>query len=202
MKSFIHAGKFLVLDMLSTVFFLGLYLITKNILLSVAIGMALGVAQIGLQLARKKPIDTMQWLSLFLVMASGTATFLTHDARFVLVKPSIIYLIVGTVMLKPGWMNRYLPQQAMELVPDWGIRFGYVWAGLMFFSAVFNLFMALKFGGQAGLSFYAMVMSGYATGSKIGLFLIQFATMRIIGGQRYRAQLAAGEAPQVGALAA
>jgi intracellular septation protein len=198
MKSFIHAGKFLVLDMLSTVFFLTLYLVTKNILLSVAIGMALGVAQIGMQFARRKPIDTMQWLSLFLVMASGTATFLTHDARFVLIKPSIIYVIVGVVMLKRGWMNRYLPPIAMELVPDIATAFGYVWAGLMFFSAGLNLFMALKF-GQQGLVTYASIMSIYAMASKIGLFLIQFATMRIIGGQRRRAQEAMAGAGAVAA---
>jgi intracellular septation protein len=188
--------------MLSTVFFLTLYLITRNILLSVAIGMALGVAQIAWQYARKKPIDTMQWLSLFLVMTSGVATFLTHDARFVLVKPSIIYVIVGVVMLKPGWMNRYLPPEAMVTVPDLGIRFGYVWAALMFVSAAFNLFMALRFGGQSGLAFYATVMSVYALGSKIGLFLIQFTTMRLIGVRRYKAMVAAGEAPALGTVAA
>jgi hypothetical protein len=74
-----------------------------NIVLSVALGMALGVAQIGWELARKKPIDAMQWLSLFLVMGYP---------RFVMVKPSLIYLVVGVVMLKPGWMNRYLPPVA------------------------------------------------------------------------------------------
>src|SRR5512141_694329 len=106
------------MDMASTIFFFVLYLLTKNIPPSVALGMALGVAQIGWQFARKKPIDTMQWMSLFLVLAGGTATFLTHDPRFVMVKPSIIYVIVGVVMLKPGWMNRYLPPVAMEVVPD------------------------------------------------------------------------------------
>jgi intracellular septation protein A len=51
----------------------------------------------------------MELLSLFLVIAAGTATLLTNDPRFVLFKPSVIYVIVGVVMLKPGWMNRYLP---------------------------------------------------------------------------------------------
>ncbi len=42
-------------------------------------------------------------------------------------------------MLKPGWMTRYLPPEALEYVPDLGYAFGFVWAGLMFVSAVLNL---------------------------------------------------------------
>src|SRR5271155_4110356 len=103
MKQLFDAGKLLLLDMASTFFFLILFLLTRNIALSVVLGMALGVAQIGWQLARNKPIDTMQWMSLFLVLGSGAATLITHDPRFVMVKPSVIYLIVGVVMLKPRW---------------------------------------------------------------------------------------------------
>jgi intracellular septation protein A len=58
-----------------------IYLTTHDIPLAVALGIALGVAQIGWQIARKRPIDTMQWLSLFLIVASGTATLLTRDRR-------------------------------------------------------------------------------------------------------------------------
>ncbi len=50
----------------------------------------------------------MQWMSLFLVIASDEAALLTHDPRLVMVKPSLIYIAIGIVMLKPGWMNRYL----------------------------------------------------------------------------------------------
>jgi hypothetical protein len=49
------AGKLLLLDLASTIFFLVVLLLTGNIPLSVGLGMMLGVAQIGWQLARKKP---------------------------------------------------------------------------------------------------------------------------------------------------
>ena len=68
----------------------------------------------------------------------GSATLITNDPRFVMIKPSLIYVIVGIVMLKPGWINRYLPPIAMELVPDIAFILGYVWAGLMLFSAGLN----------------------------------------------------------------
>jgi intracellular septation protein len=185
MKSLFEAGKLLLLDMASTFFFLVLFLLTKNIPLSVILGMALGVTQIGWQFARKNPIDTMQWMSLFLVLGAGAATLITDDPRFVMVKPTMIYLIVGIVMLKPGWMNRYWPPIAKELVPDVAFIFGYIWSGLMFFSAALNVIVALNF----GVAVWASFMSIYAIVSKAALFLIAYATMRYVGIRRRRAQV-------------
>ena len=186
MKHLFDAGKLLLLDLASTFLFLVVYLLTHNITLSVVLGMALGAAQIGWNLVRKQPIDTMQWMSLFLVLGAGTATLLTDDPRFVMIKPTVIYCIVGIVMLKPGWMNRYLPPVAIEIVPDIAVIFGYVWAGLMFFSAGLNLIVAMNFDVVTWSAF----MSVYGIVSKILLFLIGFGTMRTIGRRRRRAQMA------------
>jgi intracellular septation protein len=182
MKNLLEAGKMLLLDMAATLFFLVLYLLTHNIALSVVLGMALGTAQIGWQLARGKPIDTMQWMSLFLVLGAGTVTLITDDPRFVMIKPSVIYIIVGVVMLKRGWMNRYLPPIAIELVPDIAVIFGYVWAGLMFFSAVLNVIVAVN----VSVLTWSAVMSIWGIASKAALFLLGYATMRGIGVRRSR----------------
>ena len=183
MRNFVYAGKLLLLDMASTIFFLVVFLLTGNIPLAVGLGMALGVGQISWQFARKKPIDTMEWMSLFLVVGSGGATLITNDPRFVMFKPSLIYMIVGIVMLKPGWINRYLPPLAKAVVPDIAVIIGFAWAGLMFTSAALNAFVALNF----SLVTWASFMPVYGIVSKVGLFLIGFATMRYIGGRRWRA---------------
>jgi intracellular septation protein len=188
MRNLFAAATVLLLDMASTFFFLVVYLLTKNVALSVALGMALGVLQIGWQFVRKKPIETMQWMSLFLVLGSGAATLITDDPRFVMVKPSVIYIIVGIVMLKPGWMIRYLPPVATALVSDIAVIFGFAWAGLMFFSAALNVVVALKFSIVAWSTF----MSVYAIVSKAALFLIGYVTMRTIAVHRRRAQLKTG----------
>jgi intracellular septation protein A len=192
MKNLFEAGKLLLLDMAATLFFLVLYLLTHNIPLSVVLGMAVGTAQIGWQLARRKPIDTMQWMSLFLVLGAGTVTLITDDPRFVMIKPSVIYIIVGVVMLRRGWMNRYLPPVAIELVPDIAVTFGYVWAGLMFFSAALNAIVAVTF----SIVTWSVTMSIYGIASKAALFLIGYATMRIVGGRRRRQRL--HEAAEIG----
>jgi intracellular septation protein A len=147
--------------------------------------MALGAAQIGYLLVRRKPIDTMQWMSLFLVLGAGTVTLITDDPRFVMIKPSVIYIVVGVVMLRRGWMNRYLPPVAIELVPDIAVTFGYVWAGLMFISAALNVIVAFTF----NVVTWSVTMSIYGIVSKAALFLIGYATMRIVGGRRRRQRL-------------
>jgi intracellular septation protein A len=111
---------------------------------------------------------------------------LTNDPRFVMIKPSIIYAIVGVVMLKPGWMNRYLPPIARELVPDVAVIFGFVWAGLMFASAALNLIVALNF----SVATWAKVMSVYGPVSKLVLFAVQYPTMRAVAIRRRRAGVA------------
>jgi intracellular septation protein A len=186
MRNLLKAGRLFLADMASTVFFLVLYLTTHDIPLAVALGIVLGIVQIGWEYVRKRPIDTMQWMSLFLVVASGTATLLTNDPRFVMLKPSIIYAVVGIVMLRPGWMNRYLPPIATEVVPDVAYIFGFVWAGLMFLSAGVNIVLAL----HLGVAEWASAMTAYGIATKLGLFLIQYATMRSIGVRRRRARVA------------
>jgi intracellular septation protein len=190
MRNLFDAGKLLLLDMAATLFFLVLYLLTHNVAWSVLLGMALGIAQIGWQFARGKPIDTMQWMSLFLVLGAGTVTLLTNDPRFMMIKPSVIYVIVGVVMLKRGWMNRYLPPVAIALVPDIAVIFGYVWSGMMFFSAVLNGVVALNF----SVVTWSATMSVWGIVSKLALFLIGYATMRIVAGRRARRQRLRGVA--------
>jgi len=184
-RNLLHSARALVSDLASTLLFLVVLLVTGNLILAVVLGMALGLLQIAVQVARRKPIDSMQWLSLFLIVGSGTATLLTTDARFVMLKPSIIYVIVGVVMLRPGWMNRYLPPIAVETVPDLAFIFGYVWAALMFLSAALNIALALSLDPAT----WAIAKSIWAIGSKVVLFLIQFAVMKGIGVRRVRARM-------------
>ncbi len=53
MKELLASAKFLLLDMASTLLFLAVFLLTHNPILSVDLGIALGVAQIGTQLIRR-----------------------------------------------------------------------------------------------------------------------------------------------------
>ena len=182
MNHFMQSARLLISDLASTLLFLAVLLITKDLILAVALGVGLGVIQIGWLMARRKPIDTMQWLSIGLVVVSGIATMLTSDPRFVMLKPSVIYCIVGAYMLRPGWMNRYMPPIAVQTVPDVAWFFGFVWAGLMFGSAALNIVLALTLDPIS----WSATMSIWGIASKVALFLIQYVTMRAIGTRRGR----------------
>jgi intracellular septation protein len=126
----------------------------------------------------------MQWMSLFLVLDAGTVTLITNDPRFIMLKPSVIYIVVGVVMLKRGWMNRYLPPIAKELVSDIAVMIGYAWSGLMLFSAALNLILVLN----VSVVTWSVTMSIYGIVSKAAMFLIGYAVMRTVGVARHRRQ--------------
>lgn len=188
MRSLLSAARTLLMDLASTILFFCLYALTRDITLAVALGLALAIAQISWQLLRRKPVDALQWISLVVVIASGSASLITRNPVFVMAKPSLIYLMVGAAMLKRGWMNRYLPPRALEIVPDLAIGFGYAWAGLMFFSAALNLMLALSLSVTA----WGTAMSVWGVASKFALFFIQYGVMKATGRRRrYHAQAAA-----------
>jgi intracellular septation protein A len=183
MKDFLNAVKLLVVDLASTLFFLALFFLTHNAILSVSLGMAAGLIQIGTRLIRRKPIGAVGWLSLVLIIAAGSATLLTKDLRFMLFKPSVLYGIAGVVMLKPGWMHRYMPAIAKALVADVAVVYGFVWAGLMFVSAAVNAFIALT----CSIATWAFTMPIFGIVSKVAVFLGGYAAMHVIAVRRVRA---------------
>jgi hypothetical protein len=86
-------------------------------------------------------------------------------------------------MLRPGWMNRYLPPIAIQVVPDVVYAFGFVWAGLMFASAALNLVFVQTLDPLA----WSAAISVWGIASKVVLFLIQYLAMRAIGRRRRQA---------------
>jgi intracellular septation protein len=179
-----HSAALMLLDLASSFLFLCIVLVTHNVPMAIVTGMVFGVGQIGWEFARKRPIEVMQWMSLSLVLGSGVVSLITEDPRFVMLKPSLIYIVVGVVMLKPGWMTRYLPPIAQQIMPDVASVFGYVWAAMMFLTAALNLVAALHLDPAAWSEF----MFVFAVASKIGLFGIQYSVMRLIGRRRFRLQ--------------
>ena len=182
MKDLIHSAKFLLFDLAGVLFFFLLYNLTHSMALAIIAGLVLALGQIGLELLRRKKVDTLQWVSLATVLASAAGALHTNNPLYVMLQPTVLYLLVGWAMLQRGWMIRYLPADAQDYVPDLAITFGYVWAGLMFLSAAINLGLALNLDMKA----WGIAISAWGTGSKLTLFLIQFGVMKFIGRRRYR----------------
>lgn len=194
MKYFLQSVRPLVMDFLSTIAFVIVLLALHDVRLAIIVGIVVGIAGIGWQFVRTRKLGVMQAASLFLVVSLGGASLLTHDPRFVMVKPSIGYAAIGLVMLKPGWQARYVPPVALELVPEARFVFwGFAWAALMLGSAIGNLVLV----ALVDVTTWAKIVPIWGIASKLVLFLIQFASIRIEAGRNYRlrAAAAAAEAP-------
>jgi len=105
-------------DFLSAIIFLIIYLTTGNIIAATVVAVAVAVAQVVYSRLKGKPLGFMTYASLALVIVLGAATVLTHDPKFVLVKPSIAHFAIGAIMLKRGWMLRYVPPIVAETIPE------------------------------------------------------------------------------------
>ena len=170
-------------DFLSTIVFLVLFLATGNLVVAVGCALAVGIGQFALLKWRNRPIDLMQGLSLALVVAFGAAALITEDSRFMMAKPSVIHFAVGVVMLRPGWMSRYMPPVVTENVPrDILLMSGYAWAALMFALGLINLYVAATFRVTA----WAWFIPVGAVGAKVVAFLAQYFVLRAFIRRRLR----------------
>lgn len=140
-----QALRQLISDFLSAIFFFAVYSLTGSIFAGTAIAIAIGAAQfIRLKRARRA-IEPMQWMSLGLVLVLGAATLVAQDPRFMMLKPSFIHFAIAAVMMRRGWMTRYLPAIVHEHVPETAIiGAGYGWAGLMVVLGAINLVVAMQ----------------------------------------------------------
>ncbi|HEY9455776.1 MAG TPA: septation protein IspZ [Bradyrhizobium sp.] len=170
-------------DFFSTILFLAIYLATDNVLLATGVAIAGAVAQVIYARVTGKELGYMTWASLALVIALGSATLLTHDPRFVLAKPAIGHFAIGAIMLKRGWMLRYLPPIVTQTIPEYATFAGYAWAALMFVLGAGTIGIAMT-GDMKLWTFYVTVV---LVGAKIAAFAIQYIAFRILVGSRLRA---------------
>jgi intracellular septation protein len=153
------------------------------VLLATGVAIAGAIAQVIYSRVKGKELGYMTWASLALVIVLGTATLLTHDPRFVLAKPAIGHFAIGAIMLKRGWMLRYLPPIVTQTIPEYAMLAGYAWAALMFALGAGTIGVAMT-GDMKLWTFYVTVV---LIGAKIAAFAIQYIAFRVLVGSRLRA---------------
>ncbi len=174
-------------DFFSTIVFLAIYLTTDNVLLATGVAIGGAIAQVIYSRVKGKELGYMTWASLALVIVLGSATLLTHDPRFVLAKPAIGHFAIGAIMLKRGWMLRYMPAIVTETIPEYVTFAGYAWAALCFALGAGTIGVAMT-GDMKLWTFYVTVV---LVGAKIAAFAIQYVAFRLLVGSRIRAAVRA-----------
>jgi intracellular septation protein len=173
----------LLTDFLSTIVFLVVYLTTDNVALATSVAIAGAVAQVVYSRVKGKPLGFMTYASLALVIVLGGATLLTNDPRFVLAKPSIAHFAIGAIMLKRGWMLRYMPPLVAEIIPEYVTIAGYAWAALMFALGLGTIAVA----SIGDLKLWAFYVSVVLIGAKLTAFAVQYIAFRMLVTNRIRA---------------
>jgi len=170
-------------DFLSTIVFLVIYLATGNVILATAVAIAGAIAQVVWSRIKGETLGYMTWASLALVIVLGSATLLTHDPRFVLAKPAIGHVAIGLIMLKRGWMLRYMPPIVAETIPEYVTLAGYAWAALCFVLAAGTVAVAMT----GDMKLWALYVSVVLVGAKVAAFAIQYVVFRLLVVSRLRA---------------
>jgi intracellular septation protein len=153
-----QALRYLLNDFLSAIAFAIVYALSGSLLVGAAIAIAVGAGQLVRAKLAGRRIETMQWASLALVAVFAGASLLTHSPRFLMAKPSVIHFAIAAIMLRRGWMARYLPEIAQQNLPEPAIvAAGYAWAALMAGLGLANLVIAADFSFAAWAWFISIV---------------------------------------------
>lgn len=173
-------------DFFSTIVFLVVYLASDNVVLATGVAIAASIAQAVYARLKGDALGFMTWASLALVIVLGGATLLTNDPRFVLAKPAIAHFAIGAIMLKRGWMLRYMPPIVAETIPEYVTMAGFAWALLMFALGAGTIAIA----ATGNIRLWAFYVSVVAIGAKIAAFAIQYVAFRLLVTSRLRANSA------------
>ena len=182
----------LAIDFFSTILFIAVYMISDNVVLATGVAIAGALAQVIYAHIKGQQLGFMTYASLALVIVLGSATLLTDDPRFVLIKPSIAHFAIGAIMLKRGWMLRYVPPLVAETIPEYVTLAGYAWAVLMIALGAGTIAVALT----GDMKLWAIYVSVVAIGAKVAAFAVQYVAFRLLVTSRIRAARAYQSEPR------
>lgn len=173
----------LFVDFFSAIVFLAVYAVTGDVLIATGVAIAGSIAQFVHARLTGQKLEFMTYAILALVIVLGGVTLLTSDPRFVLMKPSLAHFAVGLVMLRRGWLLRYLPPIVTDNIPEYVNAAGYAWAALMFVLGIGNIAIAMT----GDIKLWAFYISVVAIGAKIIAFAVQYVVFRVVITRRLRA---------------
>ena len=90
-------------DFLALILFFLTYWYSKDIRLATAVAIVVGVLQAAWTWWRSRRLETMQWVSLILIVVFGGATIWFNDPHFIMWKPTLLFwasaVAIGTGLL-------------------------------------------------------------------------------------------------------
>lgn len=131
---------------------------------TIALMVALPLIPLGQKLLGKKVSQVHLW-SAALVLVFGTATLLLRDPRFIMVKPTVLYVaLAGVLVVVQRMSDRSVLERAMGgsiqlSAADWRALNG-VWVAFFVLLAALNLWVAYSFSEATWFNFKVWGLTG------------------------------------------
>ena len=178
-------------DFVSAVLFLIAYEASGSLRAAIGIALLAALTPVARRVLQRRRVEPLQWSSLGLMFALGTAAWLLESARFIMARPSAVHFALAAVMCRGGWMLPHLNTAARQNVPKpVVVAAGYAWAVLMAALGLTNLIIALYF----DLRVWAWFVTLISVGAKLAALALQYAVFRTL--VRRRLARAAGLHPK------
>lgn len=147
----------ILIDFFPILLFFGAYKF-YDIYVATAVLMAATVLQTGLMYAIDRKLQTMQKITLALILVFGTLTLALHDDRFIKWKPTVLYaamavaLAVALWAMKKNYLKLLLGSQ-LELPDAVWMRLNVAWIVYCTFMAALNAYVAAFYSTEAWVNF-------------------------------------------------
>ncbi len=148
--------KFL-FDLFPVILFFAAFSLTRDIYLATAVAMAATVGQVAFSWFKHRKVDTMQWVSLGLIVVLGGATLLLHDKSFIMWKPTVLYWLMGVGLLVSQAMGKQplksLMGKQLTLPEAVWRRLSLAWVAFFAGMGALNLYVAFTFSEEVWVNF-------------------------------------------------
>ena len=147
----------LLLDFFPIVLFFIAYKLA-DIYVATGVAIVATLLQIGWLRWKTGKVETMQWVSLGIIVVFGGATLVTHNDEFITWKPTALYwfmggaLLVGQLVFKRNLLKTLMGKEIQ--LPDEAWRM-MAWSWIVFFAfmGALNLWVALHFSRDTWVNF-------------------------------------------------
>lgn len=148
--------RFLI-DFFPIALFVGVYKL-QDIYTATAVLMAATVLQSGIIYAIDKRLQTMQKVTLVLVLVFGVLTLALHDERFIKWKPTVLYISMALVLAVAlwGWKKNFLKimlSSQLQLPDAVWAKLTVIWVSYFLFMGAINGYVAANFTTEEWVNF-------------------------------------------------
>ena len=146
------------------------------ILIATAVAIVASLLQVGWQLARRRKVDTMLWISVAVIVVFGGATIWLHDETFIKWKPSILYWLFGAILLGGrllfgrNLLRAVLGAQLVLPEPVWQ-RLLWLWVAFFGLIGAANIAVAYSVPTETWVNFKLFGLMGLTFAFTIGIGL-------------------------------